>query len=329
MSEKAIFLDRDNTIIHDPGYISDPGQVKLCPHTGPALVELKSMGYKLVIVTNQSGIARGYFSEDTLTRIHERLKKLIILQGTTIDAIYYCPYLADGAIPKYRVESDMRKPKPGMILKAADDLNINLKQSWMIGDSQKDVDAGINAGCRTILIDSPDRQRSQNPDASKPDFFAVNLKEAANIIKQNKLNPKPAAAKITTPPTPIDQITQPQPVEPQTPPKTLFPELEKKQPQKSGKNKNEKITPKNNVEALLNSILDQLKTQHRRKNYTEFSILTFLAGILQVAVVFCLLLALLTFVKPTTDQFSVFKILAFALVLQMMALTFYLMKSKR
>ncbi len=118
MPYKAIFLDRDDTLIEDPGYISSPDQVKLLEGVPQALSELKSLGYKLIVVTNQSAVARGIITEKVLETIHNRLCSLLAEHGVYLDAIYYCPYHPDGVIPKYRKESNDRKPNPGMLLTA-------------------------------------------------------------------------------------------------------------------------------------------------------------------------------------------------------------------
>ena len=106
MSNKAIFLDRDNTIIEDPGYINNPDQVKLLEGVTEPLSELKAMGYKLVVVSNQSAVARGIVTEEALGQIHKRLEQLLAEKGVSLDRIYYCPYHINGVIPKYRKDSD-------------------------------------------------------------------------------------------------------------------------------------------------------------------------------------------------------------------------------
>lgn len=186
MSSQAVFLDRDNTLIEDPGYINHPDQVNLLDGVAEAIIELKELGYKLIVVSNQSAVARGIVTEKALAEIHDRLKQLLAEKGAYLDQIYYCPYHPEGVVRKYRKESDWRKPNPGMLLTAAEEMDIDLSQSWMIGDSSLDTEAGLRAGCRTIFIKHSWEYKSApgGPEASKPHYNAVNLKEATNIIKR-------------------------------------------------------------------------------------------------------------------------------------------------
>ncbi|ARN55743.1 D-glycero-alpha-D-manno-heptose-1,7-bisphosphate 7-phosphatase [Sedimentisphaera salicampi] len=179
---KAVFLDRDNTIISDPGYISKPEQVKLIQGAGKALRCMQQLGYKLFVVTNQSGIARGLLTEERLDEIHSRLKSLLMQEGVELEGIYYCPYHPEGELEEYRMESFERKPAPGMILQAAEEHNIALEKSWLIGDRYRDIKAGRAAGCCTILINLPGNEDKKDKSDPPPDYAAVNIKEAANII---------------------------------------------------------------------------------------------------------------------------------------------------
>jgi D,D-heptose 1,7-bisphosphate phosphatase len=185
--QKAVFLDRDDTLIEDPGYINHPGQVKLLPGAAASLVQLRKMDFRVVVVSNQSGVARGIFTEEMLAQIHHQLEKLLADEGAYLDAIYYCPYHPDGVVEKYRIDSDMRKPAPGMLLKAAEDLNIDMSRSWMIGDSYRDIGAGKRAGCKTVLINNPGKPVQKNPSDPQADRQAVNIREAVNIIRMYEL----------------------------------------------------------------------------------------------------------------------------------------------
>ena len=210
MSDKAIFLDRDDTLIEDPGYINSPDQVRLLDGVAEALNELKALGYKLVVVTNQSAVARGIVTEKVLGEIHDRLKQVLAEKNAFLDGIYYCPFHPEGVVPKYRKESDCRKPNPGMLHKAAAELDIDLRQSWCIGNSGRDVEAGRRAGCRTILIDKPAHHKGAASAlamaAIAADHRAVNIKEAVNIIKKHlrssarpQVQAPPAAEAVSVP----------------------------------------------------------------------------------------------------------------------------------
>ena len=145
--------------------------MKLLPGSAQALVQLKQMGYKLIVVSNQSGIARGMFTEDDLGQIHARMKELLAAEGAYLDQIYYCPYHPEGVIEKYRKESDLRKPNPGMLLTAAEEMDIDLSQSWMIGNAYHDTTAGKRVGCRTILLNIPPGViKTPKPTDPKPGF---------------------------------------------------------------------------------------------------------------------------------------------------------------
>jgi D-glycero-D-manno-heptose 1,7-bisphosphate phosphatase len=181
MAQRAVFVDRDDTILDDPGYIDDPSRVRLLPGVGPALRQIGEAGYLIVLVTNQSGIARGMLDEPTLGRIHQELVRQLAAQGARLDAIYYCPFHPEGTVPQYTRESDLRKPAPGMLLQAAQDMDIDLAGSWMIGDSLRDVEAGQRAGCRTILLSAGGKVEAE-PGEVLADYQADDLAAAARIV---------------------------------------------------------------------------------------------------------------------------------------------------
>ena len=172
----AVFLDRDGTVIEDPGYVRDPGQVRLLAGVAEALRDLRAAGYALVVVTNQSGVARGYLDEIGLAAIHDRMRVLLAANGARLDGLYYCPYHPEGVVEAYRKESDWRKPGSGMLLQAARDLGIDLGRSWMIGDSPRDIQAGRGAGCRTVLL-----RQGEGEDCGA-DMVAADLPEASRIV---------------------------------------------------------------------------------------------------------------------------------------------------
>jgi D,D-heptose 1,7-bisphosphate phosphatase len=149
----AVFLDRDGTVIEHVPYLSDPALVRLIAGSAEALVRLRRAGFACVLVTNQSAIGRGMLTEDRLDEIHIELNRQLAACGAVLDGIYYCP-VAPGGDDRTLVECQDRKPGPGMVLRAAAELKLDLGASWMVGDLISDVLAGINAGCRSILVQS-------------------------------------------------------------------------------------------------------------------------------------------------------------------------------
>ena len=154
--QKAVFLDRDGTINKYNGFVKNPDELELIPGVASAIKRLNEEGYLVIVVTNQPVIARGDTTVEGLTEIHNKMETLLGNEGAYVDAIYYCPHHPhkgyEGEVPELKIECNCRKPKPGMLLQAAHDFNIDLSESYMIGDSENDVLAGINAGCNTILI---------------------------------------------------------------------------------------------------------------------------------------------------------------------------------
>ena len=147
MSHPAVFLDRDDTLVIDSGYIDHPDKVALMSGAREAVQRFRQAGFKVVVASNQSGVARGYFDEKRLALINQRVQDLLAADGEGLDAIYCCPYLdgPDATVDAYRRESELRKPRPGMLLKAAREMDLDLTRSWMIGDALRDVEAGVAA----------------------------------------------------------------------------------------------------------------------------------------------------------------------------------------
>lgn len=198
MKTLAIFLDRDGTIIEDTGYIDDPDQVRLLPGVAKALRRLSNAGHHLIIVSNQSGIARGKFDTDTLSQVHARLESLLEQQQVRLDGAYYCPFLDsdDTTIEAYKKDSELRKPKPGMLLLAARELDIDLSRSWMIGDALRDVQAGLRAGCKTVLIQHNGTVDPMTKEV--PTHIAENFSDAVDFVINNMKQKKSGAITKTT-----------------------------------------------------------------------------------------------------------------------------------
>lgn len=191
MGSKAVFLDRDGTIIEDRGYIRDPDDVALLPGAGEAIRKLADAGNLIVVVSNQSGVARGLFDEAALDRVHRRMEELLREQGAPLHGVYYCPYLdgPEAVVEAYRQKSDLRKPGAGMLRLAAQEMGIDLGNSWMVGNSPADVQAGASAGCQTVLI----HRNGAIPKLTvSPTLRVKTLAEAAEILEtKTKTGPPP------------------------------------------------------------------------------------------------------------------------------------------
>ncbi|MGC3989247.1 MAG: HAD-IIIA family hydrolase [Chthoniobacteraceae bacterium] len=183
----AVFLDRDGTVVRDPGWINDPATLELLPGAGEAIRRLNRSEYLTVLVTNQPVIARGECDEATLERIHARMEALLGADGAFLDAIYYCPHHPDsgfpGERPELKIKCNCRKPAPGMLLQAAEELNIDLARSWMIGDSWRDIDAGAAAGVRNLLIGESELKKAE------PAARVIDLQEAVELVLKPAENP--------------------------------------------------------------------------------------------------------------------------------------------
>ncbi|MDB5761292.1 MAG: family hydrolase [Herminiimonas sp.] len=180
---RAIFLDKDGTLVEDVPYNVDPGLVRLSPGAGDALRSFRRQGYALFVITNQTGIAKGFFSESALQPMQRRLSELLLKEGTALDGFYYCPHHPDGNVGRYTRQCVCRKPMPGLILRAACRHRIDLPQSWMIGDILDDVEAGRRAGCKTVLINNGNETEWALSGLRMPDLIAPGLSDAADIIE--------------------------------------------------------------------------------------------------------------------------------------------------
>jgi D,D-heptose 1,7-bisphosphate phosphatase len=186
--KKTIFLDKDGTVIRNVPYNVDPGLVSLLPGVGEGLRALQAAGYKFVVVTNQAGIALGHFSEVDLMRAMRRLWALLAAEDVYPLASYYCPHAVEGTVAPYARACTCRKPQPGLLLRAARDLEIPLADSWMIGDILNDVEAGRRAGCRTILVDNGNETERVVNQWRKPDHTVFDLPAAAEIILHQRIH---------------------------------------------------------------------------------------------------------------------------------------------
>ncbi|MDT5063788.1 MAG: D-glycero-D-manno-heptose 1,7-bisphosphate phosphatase [Acidobacteriota bacterium] len=152
MKRRAVFMDRDGTISEEIGYVNHPSRYRVFPYSAEAVRLLNEAGWLAILVTNQAGVARGYFTEELITAVHDVLKQELSKRGAELDAIYYCAHHPTVGEAPYRFDCDCRKPKPGLIERAAAEFDIDLRQSWMIGDRYSDIELARNAGVHSAFV---------------------------------------------------------------------------------------------------------------------------------------------------------------------------------
>ncbi|OGO07933.1 MAG: hypothetical protein A2Y92_04315 [Chloroflexi bacterium RBG_13_57_8] len=194
---KAVFLDRDgviNPLIYhrEHGIIDSPftvEQYRLLPRAAEAVKKLRKMGYRLVLVSNQPGIAKGHLTRNIFAKIQEKMESELARGDAYLDAQYYCFHHPEAVVPEMRVACDCRKPSPGMLLKAAREMGLDLPHSWMVGDGLTDIQAGKSAGTRTILIGRMKCELCHRctEENARPEAVCADLFEAVNIIKSGEL----------------------------------------------------------------------------------------------------------------------------------------------
>ena len=184
VSRRAVFIDRDGTLIEEAGYLSSLDRLEFFPYTVDAVRQLNRAGFTLVVITNQAGIARGIVKEDFVTAAHRHISDRMEAGGARIDAYYHCPHHPDGIVESLRIACECRKPQPGLIRRAAKDLAIDLAGSFTIGDRWHDIQAGRTAGTRTVLVRTGyGRREEETPrDRIGADVIADNLAAAAAAI---------------------------------------------------------------------------------------------------------------------------------------------------
>lgn len=189
----AVFLDRDGTLIPDLGYLSDPKHVKLYRGTAEALKLLRQAGFYLFVVTNQSGVARGYFPESTVKSVHKRLRAMLKAKGALIDAFFYCPHYRAGEAKRYVKVCDCRKPKPGMVKQALRKYPIDLQHSYMVGDKIDDMELARNAKVAGgILVRTGNGRKSEKKLKASPlakSVVASDVLGAARLILAEQEKP--------------------------------------------------------------------------------------------------------------------------------------------
>jgi D-glycero-D-manno-heptose 1,7-bisphosphate phosphatase len=186
----AIFIDKDGTLVHDVPHNVDPDRIVLREGAVPALQRLQAEGYKLVLVSNQSGVAHGLFAETALKAVWMRIENLLAEHGVRLSAIHYCPHHPDGSVAAYATTCLCRKPQAGMLTHAAAEQHIDLCRSWMIGDILDDIEAGRRAGCRTALLDVGSETEWIRNSLRMPDVVAAGWDEAVEKIVAQPRSPE-------------------------------------------------------------------------------------------------------------------------------------------
>jgi len=183
---RAVFIDRDGTISEEVGYINHVSRFRLFPYSAAALKQLHDNGYLAIVITNQAGVARGYFSEEMVQAIHTQMTRDLESSGARVDAIYYCAHHPTVGEPPYQLDCDCRKPKPGLLLRAARDYDIDLANSWMVGDRYSDIELAANAGVKSALVLSGygrgEWEHQRENWTIQPDLVAEDLLAAVNQI---------------------------------------------------------------------------------------------------------------------------------------------------
>ena len=186
MKQPAVFIDRDGTLSEEVGYLNHPSRFSLFAYSSAAIKLLNDNGWLAIVVTNQAGVARGYFSEDIIHEIHDRLTREMEHDGASLDAIYYCAHHPSVGEPPYRMECDCRKPKAGLIRRASSDFEIDLAASWMIGDRYSDIELARNAGLHSAFVLSGYGRGEWEYQRTKwehqPDMVCENLFQAVKSI---------------------------------------------------------------------------------------------------------------------------------------------------
>lgn len=186
MSKRAVFIDRDGTISEEVGYINHPERFRLFPYAASAIKQLNQNGWLAIVTTNQAGVARGYFTEDMIHAVHGRMTSELESEGARIDAIFYCAHHPSVGDPPYRIDCDCRKPKPGLITRAARDFDIDLSNSWVVGDRYSDIELARNAGVKSALVLSGygrgEWEHQSSSWTQQPDLVADDLLAAVRLI---------------------------------------------------------------------------------------------------------------------------------------------------
>jgi D-glycero-D-manno-heptose 1,7-bisphosphate phosphatase len=192
MSRRAIIMDRDGTVCEEVGYVNHVDRIRLLSRSAEAIKAANNAGFQTVVVTNQAGVARGYFAEGLIDEVHDRLREMLAETGARLDGIYYCPHHPEVGAPAYRKRCTCRKPSPGMLERARDEMGIDLSASYMIGDTVKDIEAGHRAGTTNVLVltgyGKGELEYQSHAWTVQPDHVAADLLDAVAWILEREIS---------------------------------------------------------------------------------------------------------------------------------------------
>lgn len=341
--KRAVFFDRDGTLIDEARYLRRPEQVRLKPGAAQAVRRLKEAGFLVVVVSNQSGVARGLVTTEDVDRANQRLQELLGEQDAHIDAFYYCPHLPTGTVPAYAKQCECRKPKPGLLFEAAQDLDIDVTESFVVGDAVRDVEAGRSAGCHTVFVG--DRSLMDAGARGQVEVFAettaATLADAADyILRSADLEAEPA-------PTDVGQGegVQTEPTSAEKPTVSTAARPGERTCSRCGRSITEEDVrgglaverrgrqlcpvcvdelrlkrgvPPERTAADSQTIVEELRAINRALTFETFSVMNVLGGVIQVGALGCLFKAYQLGPQPGSGAVAM---LLWAIALQLIALT--------
>ena len=185
---KACFLDRDGVLIEEKNYLSSPADVTIFPETIQALRILRKNDFKIIVITNQGGVAKGYYKEESILDVHKEIDRQLAKVKLKIDKYYYCPHHPEGTVKRYSIACKCRKPSPGLILDAVKEFGIELNKSFLIGDKVSDIEAAQNAGCLAILVKTGHGRDHISKTITKNIIVAENILEAVKLLTNSTLD---------------------------------------------------------------------------------------------------------------------------------------------
>ncbi|HQY88493.1 MAG TPA: HAD family hydrolase [Tepidisphaeraceae bacterium] len=338
MSQPAVFFDRDNTLIINGDYLGDPEKVVLMPGAADAVARVRDLGFLVVVVSNQSGVARGLFTEADVIAVDDRMAQLLLADNpkAKIDRQEFCPYHPAATVVDYLYDSERRKPKPGMMIDAAKALDIDLKESWVIGDAPRDIDAGKRAGCRGIFLHDAsvikEDRRANERGEFEADYSATSLEDAIDFIEMQMTAPKTVPKKFPMTAPMIDPKPSPmsdplRPIEKSAP--IISPVLhdlsntsDEHAPQIVALDIEPIAQSLHRVEHQLSQVVDELRRASEPQN--EFSVARLISGVLMGISLASLFAALLY-----RDDLAAFQsLMMIGIFLQVLVTSLLLMASK-